>query len=129
MGHAENILWTTDIDIRLQPHGPWGESPVPSIFEDGWTHRDSVDVEEKMRKQFVSGVEHGGPANTMRLQATSDYCLADVRGNRMQVKRHGSDMIILRHLLLYIQGHAVAELVKAMRYKPKVHRFDTRWGQ
>ena len=100
MGYAENILCTADIDIGLQPHGPRDESPVPITYEDGWTHRDSVDVEEKM-SQFVSGVEHGRPANTMRLQASSDYCLADVRRNRMQVKRHGSDVIILRHLLLY----------------------------
>jgi hypothetical protein len=82
-----------------------------------------------MRSQFVSGVEHGRPANTMRLHASSGYCLADVRRNQMQVKRHGSDVIILRHLLLYIQGHAVAELVKAMSYKPEVCGFDTRWGQ
>ena len=113
-----------DIDIRLQPHDPCGESSIPITFQDGWTHRDSVDVEEKMRSQFVSGVEHGRPANTKRLQASTGY-LADVRRNRMQVKRRGNDVILLRHLLVHIQGHAVAELVKAMRYKPG---FDTRWG-
>jgi hypothetical protein len=70
MVHAENILCTADINISLQPHGPWYESPVPITFEDGWTKRDSVDVEEKIRSQLVSGVEHDGPANTKGLQAS-----------------------------------------------------------
>jgi len=68
--HAENILCTADIDISLQPHGPWDESPVPITFEDGWTNRDSADVKEKIRSQFVAGVEHDRPANTKILQAS-----------------------------------------------------------
>jgi hypothetical protein len=79
MGKAESILYTADIDISLQAQGLWGETPVTITFEDGWTHRDSVDVEEKMKRQFVWGVEHGRSARTIRLQASSDYCLADVR--------------------------------------------------
>lgn len=54
--------------------------------------------------------------------------MSDVRRNRMQVKRHGSDVIISRHLLLYTSIHAAAELVKAMCYKPEIRGFDTRWG-
>lgn len=70
MVYADNILCTADIDITLQPHSPWDESPVPITFEGGWTNKDGVDVEEKIRSQFVSGVEHDRPANTKRLQAS-----------------------------------------------------------
>ena len=134
MGRGENILFTAYIDIILQSNGSWGKSPVPNTFEDGWTRRASIDVRENMRNQFVSGVEHGRPAytihfnNTTRMQGSSGYCLAGVRRNRTQVERHGRDVIILRLLLLHIQGHAVVELVEAMRRKPEVREFYTRWG-
>ena len=33
----------------------------------------------------------------------------------------------LNHLTLKIRGHAVGQLVEALRYKPKGRGFDSRW--
>jgi hypothetical protein len=80
MGHAWNILCTADIDISLQPHGPWDEFPVPITFED----RDSVDV--------TLGVSSCRESNTV-VQPTRRDCklrqiivwqMSDVRRNRIQ---------------------------------------------
>jgi uncharacterized protein HemY len=32
-------------------------------------------------------------------------------------------------VLIVVVGHAVAQLVEALRYKPKVREFDSRWCQ
>jgi hypothetical protein len=49
--------------------------------------------------------------------------------NIARVKKHetGDEIIFLICLLYLKQGHAVAQLVEALRYKSKGRGFDSRW--
>jgi hypothetical protein len=40
---------------------------------------------------------------------------------------HLANVLYSYRSTLYIMGHAVAQLVKALRYKPEGRRFDSRW--
>jgi hypothetical protein len=33
----------------------------------------------------------------------------------------------IRHFIIHFQGHAVAQLVDALRYEPERRGFDSRW--
>jgi len=37
------------------------------------------------------------------------------------------DGIEISHYYIIVWGHAVVQLVEALRYKPVGHRFDSRW--